>query len=369
MWSMIGTYNYVLYTADLDFLSRNWAGYQRAMKYILGNVSPAPSGLLNVTGIRDWARQQQGFHNTEANTILYHTLTTGASLATWMSDPSLASDWTSQAASLKTAINAQTFDTGYGAFKDNDTSTTLHPQDANSLALLFNVSTPDRFANISSALTANWSPIGPITPELPNNISPFITSFELGAHLAAREAQRTLDLIRTTWGFIVNNENSTQSTLLEGYLANGSFGYRNYRGYSYDTSYVSHAHGWSSGPTSVLTTGILGLEVTDLAGKSWSLAPQTGDLARVEGGFVTGLGKYMASWEVEEIENGKTFSMNWTTPVNTSGTVTLPSLEVGQTARLNGRVMRKELAMVTRVPGKDVVSFEVSGGSHTLQVS
>lgn len=65
MWSMIGTYNYVLYTNNTDFLLENWDGYQLAMDYIYGKVTYA-SGLLDVTGIRDWARWQQGYNNSEA---------------------------------------------------------------------------------------------------------------------------------------------------------------------------------------------------------------------------------------------------------------------------------------------------------------
>lgn len=58
MWSQIGTYNYVLYTNDTEFLTLNWAKYQLAMGFILGKVDD--SGLLNVTGTRDWARLVQG---------------------------------------------------------------------------------------------------------------------------------------------------------------------------------------------------------------------------------------------------------------------------------------------------------------------
>jgi hypothetical protein len=39
--------------------------YQHAMSFIYKKVQP--SGLLNVTGTRDWARWQQGWNNTEAN--------------------------------------------------------------------------------------------------------------------------------------------------------------------------------------------------------------------------------------------------------------------------------------------------------------
>lgn len=70
---MIGTYNYVLFTNDTDFLQLNWAKYQLAMNYVYGKVGP--SGLLNVTGTRDWARWQQGFNNSEAQMmqVTYYT--------------------------------------------------------------------------------------------------------------------------------------------------------------------------------------------------------------------------------------------------------------------------------------------------------
>lgn len=65
MWTMIGTYNYLLYTNDLTFLQHNWARYQSAMSYIYGKVTYS-SGLLDQTGLRDWARWQTGYNNSEA---------------------------------------------------------------------------------------------------------------------------------------------------------------------------------------------------------------------------------------------------------------------------------------------------------------
>jgi uncharacterized protein (DUF608 family) len=66
MWTLIGTHTYVLYTNDTQFLIQNWPKYQRAIKYIYDKVD-AKSGLLNVSGNRDWARWSQGGNNTEAN--------------------------------------------------------------------------------------------------------------------------------------------------------------------------------------------------------------------------------------------------------------------------------------------------------------
>ncbi len=65
---MIGTYNYLLYTNDTAFLLQNWAKYQLAMTYIYGKVT-YPSGLLNQTGLRDWARWQTCYNNSEAQMI------------------------------------------------------------------------------------------------------------------------------------------------------------------------------------------------------------------------------------------------------------------------------------------------------------
>ena len=283
-WTMIGTYNYVLFTNNTEFLAKNFVAYQHAMEYIYAKVLP-PLGLLNVTGTRDWARLTQGGNITEASVILYKTLTTGATLANWMGNETLGSLYARRASTLAENIIRHTYDDGYGAFKDNNTITTLYPQDANSLALLFGVvpQSSDMANSISERLTRNWTPIGAETPELPNNISPFISSFEVQGHFATGNTMRGLELIRRSWGWYLNNKNGTESTVIEGYLTNGSFAYRNYRGYDYDASYVSHSHGWSSGPTSALTNYVLGLSVTAPAGKNWKLAPQFGDLTSVEG--------------------------------------------------------------------------------------
>lgn len=72
MWTMIGTYNYLLYSNDTAFLAENWSKYLLAKDFIYGKVGS--SGLLNVTGIRDWARWQQGFNNSEANMMYVEVL-------------------------------------------------------------------------------------------------------------------------------------------------------------------------------------------------------------------------------------------------------------------------------------------------------
>ncbi|KKY39721.1 putative bacterial alpha-l-rhamnosidase domain protein [Diaporthe ampelina] len=389
MWTMIGTYNYVLYTNDTAFLARNWGSYLAAMDYIYAKVQPS-SGLLNVTGTRDWARWQTGFNMSSAQMILYRTLTTGADLAAWQEDSSSSSSnnnnnnnntadlpalWASRAAALQNATLAHCFDATYGAFRDNATATALHPQDANSMAVLFGVvgaGTPAA-RSISSRLTDSWTPLGPEAPELPGNISPFISSFEVQAHLAAGETTRALDLVRTSWGWYLGNGAGTQSTVVEGYLVNGTFGYRWSRGYGNDFSYVSHAHGWSSGPTSALTEFVLGLSVTARVGSEWLFAPQFGGLGFAEGGFVTALGKFQARWDVAEEDggDGAGYNASVSTPAGTVGRLVLPVVQQGSRPAVvvDGEEVQTEWFRKTGVVFDTVVVEGVEGGEHTIVVS
>ncbi|KAI0865312.1 Six-hairpin glycosidase-like protein [Xylaria cubensis] len=363
MWTLIGTYNYVMYENDTNFLTLNWVRHQKAIEYIYGKVDET-SGLLVVTGTRDWARLGQGFNNSEANVILFRTLITSSYLAILMGNNALSATYQDRAAALSVAINTHLWDSSYGAFRDNATDTTLYPQDANSLAVLFNLTSVEQDQSISARLVENWNAIGAVSPELPGQISPFISSFEIQSHFLAGNATRALDLIRRSWGWYLNHPNGTESTVIEGYLEDGSFAYRFDRGYS-DPSYTSHAHGWSSGPTSALTNYVVGLTVTGPAGQTWSFAPQFGDLQSAEGGFTTSLGKFRAAWAIGDA--GKSYDVNITTPEGTVGAVLLPRLAGSEKAKItiNGKADVYTTSMVGKLPG---YATTVHGGAHSVLV-
>jgi hypothetical protein len=158
--------------------------------------------------------------------------------------------------------------------------------------------------------------------------------------------------------------------VVEGYRTDGTWGYRSERGYGNDPSYVSHAHGWSSGPTGALTEDILGLSVTGRLGETWQFAPQFGDLEYARAGFVTGLGKFEASWRMEGGDGG--YGAVVTTPEGTKGMLLLPVLEKGVKPRIEvdgkrvcGKWYRKGVADDV----VDLVSVAVGGGNHTLSVT
>ncbi|KAL4807733.1 Six-hairpin glycosidase-like protein [Aspergillus unguis] len=329
LWTIIGTYNYFLYTEDNDFLDSVWPRYVKALDYSLDKITAL--GIMNATETADWGRWNYGTLTSSANLLLYRCLTTASFLSTYA--PSSAKNYTALANTLRSAILTHLFDFQKGAFRDSPNST-LYPQDANSMALAFSFfsSTDPAQLNlapqVSTYLTTNWTPIGPSVPELPNNISPFISSLEIEGHFLSGHPERAIQLIRDLWGWYITHPNGTESTVPEGFLVDGTWGYRGDRGYRNDPRYVSHAHGWSAGPTSALSAYAAGLRITGPRGREWMFKPLgvgVDGLDNVQTGFTTGLGRFSAGFEVGDGE----VRVWWDTPRGTRGWVEVPGLDGG----------------------------------------
>jgi neutral trehalase len=112
--------------------------------------------------------------------IPVQTLVTAADLATHLGNPTLAAAYLGNSTSIKAAYNKLLWDVSAGMFRDNDTPNSIHPQDGNSLAILFNLTTSAvQNTAISRGLTQFWTPIGPLSPELNDTIIPFVGGFEV----------------------------------------------------------------------------------------------------------------------------------------------------------------------------------------------
>ncbi|VDB84465.1 unnamed protein product [Peniophora sp. CBMAI 1063] len=351
MWSMIGVMNAFLYDGDINFLENLWSNYTFAMAYMQSKVDS--SGLVNITGLRDWARQGGGGHNAEGNALYYKVLVNSATLATWLNKTDQAEAWAQNATIFKQTFNDAFWLEDIGMYRDN-TSTTLAPQDANSMAILFNLTaSAEQADSVSAGLEKNWNEYGAVAPELPDTISPFIGGLELQAHFESGNDARAMELLRREWGYMLYTNLSVESTLLEGYTGNGSLYYRYYQGYNDDAAYTSHAHGWSSAPTSALTFYVLGLSVTTPQGATWSLAPHLSGLPSAEGGFTTPLGWFGASWKNDD----SVLSLNTTTPAGTTGTLIWPvSGEAIVDGELRGSVEER-------------TSISLDGGEHSIVIT
>src|SRR4029077_3902127 len=103
-------------------------------------------------------------------------------LATVEGDAALSTTYATLAKTLKAAANATLWDATVGAFRDNPTST-LYPQDGNSLAVWFGlVDDVAKARSITAMLRTNWNAYGAHTPECDParaTISPFAGSMEV----------------------------------------------------------------------------------------------------------------------------------------------------------------------------------------------
>lgn len=256
------------------------------------------------------------FQNIEANAILYFVLQEAQQLAQALNHTSSVARWNRIAEGIKSAANNLLWDDEAGLYRDNQT-TTLHPQDGNSWAVKANLTLSDnQNLAISEALRARWGAYGAPAPEAGATVSPFIGGFELQAHYMADQPAAALDLMRLQWGFMLEDPRMTQSTFVEGYSTDGSLHYAPYT----NDPRISHAHGWSTGPTSALTTYAAGIQLTAAAGATWLIAPQPGNLTVVDAGLTTSKGVFSVSFE-----HGDGYSrFSFKTPKSTTGRVLLP---------------------------------------------
>ncbi|PYH49861.1 putative alpha-L-rhamnosidase A [Aspergillus saccharolyticus JOP 1030-1] len=329
--SLIGASSYYLYTGDRSWITRYWGQYRKGLQWALSSVDD--SGLANITASADWLRSGMGGHNIEANAILYYVLNDAIALAISLNDRTSVGNWTIVASRIKAAANTRLWDAQNNLYRDNET-TTLHPQDGNAWAVKANLTlSSNQSAAISSALAARWGSYGAPAPEAGSTVSPFIGGFELQAHYMANQPNRALDLLRLQWGFMLDDPRMTNSTFIEGYSTDGSLVYAPYR----NAPRVSHAHGWSTGPTSALTDYTAGLRLTGPAGLTWLFKPQPGNLTRVEAGLETPLGLFATQFQKSAA--GTFQQLTLTTPNGTSGSVEIAGI-TGQLVSTQGQVIR-----------------------------
>jgi hypothetical protein len=102
----------------------------------------------------------------QANSILYHSLAAGITLATAMNDSSVIGAYQSNRTTIKAAINSLLWNEADGLYNDN-TTTTLHPQDGNAWAIMADVPENNtQIERILAGLKDRWTPFGPPAVEV-----------------------------------------------------------------------------------------------------------------------------------------------------------------------------------------------------------
>jgi hypothetical protein len=361
LYSLIGIYDYFLYSGDLDYVEENWNTYVFALNYSLSFIDD--SGLMNVTTSADWLRDGMGGHNIEANAILYNVLNQGMYLGDVLNDTSV-SRWGRIASRIKQAAYDRLWDPDANLYRDNDTRplTDLHPQDGNSWAVVSGLTkSSEQSSNISSALAARWGKYGAPAPEAGETVSPFISSFELQAHYIAEHPERAVKLMKFMWGdFMLDDPRMTNSTFIEGYSTNGDLHYAPYN----NDPRISHAHGWATGPTGSLTYYAAGLQILTASGKTWRIAPSLGGLENAEAGYSTSLGHFSSN--VTGTDGG--VRVKFSTPTDTMGSLSLRYPGQAATLKLTGGCRDITLQLPAGGEGRFEIG-NLSGGNYTATLT
>jgi hypothetical protein len=359
LWTLIGTASYVQLSGDTTWIRGVYDAYRKAVAYVVAKIDS--DGLLSVTSAADWARSDADGKNLEANAIMYRALVTAAGLARTLDDAASASAWTARAGALKAAVEAGGYwDGATGLYRDKPTGpgASLYPQDGNALAVWFGlVDSADRAATISRSLAWRWTAVGALSPEKSGSaVHPFPGGMEVHA---GRDAT-ALDLIRREWGFMLDSPTGTASTFWEGYRTDGTS--------DYSGSYMSAAHGWSTGPTSALTYRFLGISPAGDQGAGHRVEPHPGEQRFAQGQLTTAKGVVSAAWQQR---GGGEFDLAVSGPAGAVEEIAVPvSDERTFVVRLDGRTVWQGRARGAGVRFADgyVRLTEVSPGAHKVTV-
>ena len=326
--TLLGVWNYILFTNDIPWLQEHWSAYLSAFEVSLGKVDL--TGLYHVTSTHDWLRPGMTGHNLEVTAIMYYVLQKTIKLADEIVKDPYARDqfgrWNSIKERMERGVEIL-YCAEKGLYGDNvgrrgcGGTYEVLPQDGNSWALLSGIiSNGTRRLEISQNLRSRWLKYGAPATEFPSVISPFASSFELLAHCAAGNYNAAVELMELMWGYMLDGEGFTNSTLVEGYRVDGDIQYPAY----WSSARNSHAHGWSTGPTMVLLTEILGIHLETPLGRTWTIFPHlTKWLESARGGFATGMGRFEVSINRMKLGGSRLLLVYIDTPRGSKGTVEL----------------------------------------------
>ena len=325
--TLLGVWNYVLFTNDVSWLRSHWGSYLHAFEHSLAKVDR--TGLFHVSSTADWLRPGMTGHNLEATSLMYHVLGLTIRLADEIvKDPYARAQfgrWSAVGERMEWGIEILWCEEK-GLYGDNvgrrgcGGHEECMPQDGNSWAILSGIiANTTRRQEVSANLRKRWTKYGAPATEFPNVISPFASSFELLAHCAAGDYDAAVELAEFMWGYMLDGEGFTNSTCAEGYRIDGDIQYPAYA----STARNSHAHGWSTGPTMVLLTEILGIKLQTPLGRRYRIEPHlTKWLKNARGGFATSLGRFeVVLRRMKTKELGRVEVLDLWTPKGSEGVV------------------------------------------------
>jgi alpha-L-rhamnosidase len=349
--------DYYMLTGDRRFAHRMMPVVRRALDYFLGHLD---GGLfrtpLNAVTINWHPNDTAGGIDTYTNASVYRALVAGAALERRVGrGRRAAATYLHQAGALRAAMLARLWDPQAGAFILNtDDPTRNHSEDAQVQAILAGIASPSQSRQALRFIDSHlMTPFGVANGEFDQDpfmsryISPFIESTDLRARLSAGDTDGALNLMRRTWGRMLEVGPGTvwESMRFDGLPKSGG---------------ISLAHGWAAGPVPALSGYVLGIRPAAPGYRHWIVAPQPGNLRYAQGQAPTPHGPLASRWR----RSGGSFKLTVVGPRGTSGVVEVPLVDHRRRIALDGKTVWPRGGRGKR--RGDVVLFKKIAGQHTF---
>jgi hypothetical protein len=352
---------YYRYTGDRDFITGTLPALRRELAY---NDTFVDANHLVVSNDRDYWQATQTGEVTKYSIDYYLLLRDMAWVERQVGSAAAADADDAAADAVKAAVNARLWNPQLGAYGQSSDHPDVLVEDANALALQYGIAPVERRADVLAALRTLWTPYGAIIgPGLADptghTIEPFANGMETAGRFTAGDSAGAFDLLRRTWGQMVD----PRDPLYTG----GLWEFKNNAG-GVNRPTASLAHGWAASPTVQLTEQVLGVQPVGPGYASWSIAPHTGSLGWAQGAVPTEFGDIAVSWSADP--HAGRFVLHAAAPAGTGGTIAVPAGR-DSVVTINGRVVwhhgRCDAYQARFQDGS--VLLTVPGGGYTVIVT
>jgi hypothetical protein len=353
-----GVISYYRYTGDQAYLTSVLPALRAELTY---NAQFLDANNLVASNDRDFWQATQTGEVTKYSIDYYVLLREMAWVERTVGSAATAAEHDAKAEAIRTAINTRLWNPALGAYGQSSDHLDVLVEDANAAALQYGIVPAERRDSVLSALRTLWTPYGAIIgPGLQDptghTIEPFGNGMETAGRFAAGDTAGALELMRLTWGPMVDRSNPLYT--------GGLWEFKNNAG-GVNRTTASLAHGWAAAPTVQLTEQVLGVTPVEAGYARWSIAPHPGNLRWAEGVVPTRYGDIEARW----LSLGSGFALHAETPHGTSGTIVVPA-GARAVVIVNGRIVCHR-ATCTAYQGRRVgesVQLTVPGGRYDILV-
>ena len=367
--------DYYRYSGDEAFARQTLGQLERAVAYnqafldteknLIAPRNPSnPSDPNYTRGDRDYFQSYQPGYYTKYSIDYYILLREMAWYEREVGSAAKAAEYDATADKIKAAVTSTLWNQEKGFFNLSDLRPGVVAGDVNGLALQYGFVPKGQESRVLEALKVNWNPYGATMGEglidpTGHTIEPFGIGMETGGRLAVNDTAGAFDLMRRTWGTMIDPANP---------LYTGAFWeFKNSTG-GVNRTTASLAHGWAASPTVQLTESVLGVRPVGPGYSTWTIKPHPGNLTFSRGVVPTETGTIDTSWTSDKAAG--TFAMKVTSPAGTSGTVAVPA-SADSVVRVNGQ--RVWLAGKSRARNATFadgyVTFDATGGALDISVS